>query len=381
MPVLHKILKYKTVSNKIKFWKNNNYNVLKENDGYYVYVDQYELCNLFPHSQIKVAYQCNNCGGQFSRVIAKLNKHNNRDYILCNKCRLAYYKSHHEEATAKRKRTNLARYGVENVFSAPHIRYKIEQNNLKKYGKKCIFAVKEFQDKIKQTNLAKYGYENPMQNKEIQEKAHLTNLKKYGNKYTYNVPEIREKIHQTNLQRYGYEVAVNNPTVRKKINTTFKERYNVQNLGEFRYFQRQKDNHEIPISSQQYHLHKILGGILNYQFGKYSLDIAFPDEQIAVEYDGGGHDLSVILGYTTHNEFIHKEIKREYWLISKGWKLIKIISPHDKLLEDNEFIKLVQLSKDYLQNTRHHWINLLIEEDKIECMVSTEKISDILGEL
>ena len=381
MPVLHKMIKYKVAINKLKFWKEHNYEVFEEDDKQYVYVDQYDLCELFPGSQVRVTYQCDDCKQIFSRVISKLNMCNNRDHILCGKCRVEYCKAHTAEAAEKRRKTNLARYGVENIFSLPQVRYRIEQQNLEKYGEKCIFAVKEFQEKIKQTNLAKYGHENPMQNKEIHQKACQTNLEKYGNKYTYNVPEIREKIHKTNLQRYGYEVAVNNPNVRKKITKTFQERYNVNNLGELRHFQRQSDNHEVPTSSQQRHLHEILGGILNYQFDRYALDIAFPDENIVIEYDGGGHNLQVKFGSVTEKEFKQKEIRREYWLISKGWKLIRIVAPHDKLLKDNEIMKLVQISKDYLNNTTHHWINLLIEEDKIECAVSTEKISNILGEL
>ena len=56
-------------------------------------------------------------------------------------------------------------------------------------------------------------------------------------------------------------------------------------------------------SKQQLYIHSLLGGELNYCTGKCFLDIAFLDEKIYLEYDGGGHDLSVKLGNMSKEEF------------------------------------------------------------------------------
>ena len=52
----------------------------------------------------------------------------------------------------------------------------------------------------------------------------------------------------------------------------------------------------------------ILHGILNYPIGKYFADILLQDN-IVVEYDGSGHDMSVRMGIITYENFIYKEFR------------------------------------------------------------------------
>ena len=94
-------------------------------------------------------------------------------------------------------------------------------------------------------------------------------------------------------------------------------------------------------SSQQLYLHDLLGGILNYPVGTASLDIAFPDEMIYLEYDGSGHNLSVKIGQMTQSEFDHRQRRRTYKLYRAGWRAIRIISSKDYLPHGSEILDLI----------------------------------------
>ena len=91
-----------------------------------------------------------------------------------------------------------------------------------------------------------------------------------------------------------------------------------------------------------------------------SLDIAFPEEQIYVEYNGGGHNLQVKLGKLSEKEFKIKEIRRYQYLKSLGWKQIEINSPNDCLPNDEELLSCVLEGINLLKTTNinHHTINL-----------------------
>jgi G:T-mismatch repair DNA endonuclease (very short patch repair protein) len=77
-----------------------------------------------------------------------------------------------------KKRTNLERYGHENIA----------------HGTK--------KEKIKQTNLERYGHENIAHGTK-KEKVKATNLQRYGSEYSLGSPIIRDKIKATNLEKYG----------------------------------------------------------------------------------------------------------------------------------------------------------------------------------
>ena len=102
-------------------------------------------------------------------------------------------------------KTNLEKYGVENVFQNQQIKDKIKQTNLEKYGVQNPFANQQIKDKIKQTNLEKYGVQCVGTSPIIRQKIENTNMKKYGKKSTLQVDFVKEKIALTNLQRYGSE--------------------------------------------------------------------------------------------------------------------------------------------------------------------------------
>jgi hypothetical protein len=129
------------------------------------------------------------------------------------------------------------------------------------------------------------------------------------------------------------------PIKNKELNIM---RYGVENQ-----FQRQEviektmfiksKNNSIACSNQQTYLSNLFGGIVNYVDDStkgYAIDIAFPDNKIAIEYSGSGHNLQVKLGNITDSEFNYKEIQRYNILKRNGWKQIHIKSPYDYLPSD-----------------------------------------------
>jgi len=97
----------------------------------------------------------------------------------------------------KRKNTNLAKYGHDNVFANEDIKTKITETIRDKYGVDHHMQVDSIKTRVKNTNLTKYGCENVSQNLEVQNKIKQTNLSKYGYEHATQHPDIKEKIVNT----------------------------------------------------------------------------------------------------------------------------------------------------------------------------------------
>lgn len=85
-----------------------------------------------------------------------------------------------DNAISKRKETNVAKYGHENVFQNE----KIKEN-------------------IKNLFVERYGVENPSQSEIIKEKKKNTLTKNYGVPFGMQSPIIKEKTKNTNIRKYG----------------------------------------------------------------------------------------------------------------------------------------------------------------------------------
>ena len=119
-------------------------------------------------------------------------------------------------------------------------------------------------------------------------------------------------------------------------------------------------------SKQQLYLHSLYGGKLNYSIKYYAVDICFPEEKIALEYDGGGHDLRVSLGRLTQEEFNQKEIIRNNILKREGYKRINIISKSDLLPSDSTLLQMLSEAKQYFsQYPEHSWFIYNIDKSMI----------------
>jgi very-short-patch-repair endonuclease len=248
------------------------------------------------------------------------------------------YASQSKEILEKIKQTNLERYGVENYSQTSECHEKIKQTCLSKYGVKHHAQLQETKDKRMRTNLERYGVENYSQTLEFLEKSQQTFLERYGVNNVAQNEEIKKKIRDTNLQKYGVEYSLQSPEVRAKINETLCK------------------NGTQKTSKQQLYLHSLFGGEINYPIGYYAADICFPEEKIVVEYDGGGHNLRVVLGLLSQKEFDRKEIIRNVFLKKEGYKQIKIISRQDLLPPDEILLQMLSDAKCYFENTPHSWV-------------------------
>lgn len=92
-------------------------------------------------------------------------------------------------------------------------------------------------------------------------------------------------------------------------------------------------------SKGQRYLADMFDGELNKPINGYFADIVI-DNKIVIEYDGGGHNLSVLKGDISQEEFDVKEKKREDDLISKGYKIVRFVS-HSEYFPKEEITKRV----------------------------------------
>lgn len=223
----------------------------------------------------------------------------------------------------------------------------------------------------------KYRYEN---NDLEKEKRIRTNLQKYGYKNVSQVPAIKKKRLQTIKIKYGeqYTSTTQIPEVRAK---------QIKSLCK---------HHKIATSLPQMQIHQLIGGSLNFPIEIYPVDIAFPEEKIIIEYNGGGHDLAVKHNSITQEQFNQREIKRKDFLLNRQWNIITLITPHDKLFKlytNFEIIELINIAKKFCTFTETNkiqydiinnlslykkqinnintkmqslWIDIYIEENRIE---------------
>jgi hypothetical protein len=302
------------------------------------------------------------CKGIVSKTYHEYIKQHNKNDIYKDCC------NNVECMKTKRKESLSKRYGVENVAHINAVQEKRESTCVEKYGNKTPLMNKEVIKKSKITlnqkynvdniskvanikiqksknALQKYGVENVLQSEEIKEKIRTTNLEKYGVDNYVKTKEYKIKTKNTNMEKYGFEWANQNQEIIQKRMKTL------------------RNNSNAPKSNQQVYLCALFDGILNYQVNNCFLDILL-ENNIFCEYDGGGHSIQVKFGNLTEKEFNKKELKRELFLHSKGYKMIRIISIKDKLPSNKILLEMLQYAKEYL-NSGHSWIKFDIDNSQV----------------
>lgn len=339
--------------NNIKHYESLGYEIPRRKDKYRRYTVpigtkiKVKLKHLPENSNVKIEFLCDYC---FEKGINKIIKESYQVYMTnkskdtikkdcCKKCQ-----------SIKTKESNLINYGVESTFSLESVQKKRKQTNLNIYGVENPMQNEDIKNKTKETNIEKYGVENPMKNEEIKEKSKETCLFKYGFESSNQLESVKEKKRKTTLKNFNVEYPSQNENVMKKI------RKNI-NITMYK-------NGSAPCSKQQKYLHDLLNGELNFPIENTLLDIAFLKEKIYIEYDGSGHNLSVVLSNITQDEFLIKERNRYYLLKRLGWKMIRILSMHDKLPHDDVLVRMIKEAKEYL-NTGHSWIKYDIDNNKV----------------
>lgn len=287
------------------------------------------------------------------------------------------------EAKEKRNKTCQELYGGNSPICSSEIREKSKITLQQKYNVNNISQVEEIKLQKKNTCLEHFGVENQMQSEEVKEKGRKTTFKKYGVQHYAQTNEYKDKTKATNQEKYGVDWYLSLKEPHEKSKKANLKKYgveypiclpNIQNKAR----QTMYKNGTAPCSTQQKYLSNLYNLDLNYFDGNCFLDMVDILNRNYIEYDGGGHNLSVKFENLTQDEFNNKERRRSYALNRKGWKEIRIISRKDKLPQDETLLLMLNYAKDYL-NTGHSWIKFNIDNSQI--ITSQYKINVDFGEL
>lgn len=277
-------------------------------------------------SKSNVDIICDICGKLISRPYKRYLRCHTNGYDTCDKCK-----------DKKAKDTCMERYGVETHMLVPEIQEKVKNIINFKYGVDNISQSDIVKAKKINTCIKNFGVANPMFSDIIKTKVEETNMERYGCKNPNQNKKIRQKAELTNIKRYGVKNPNQNPIIKAKSMNTMRE------------------NCSIPTSSQQIKLYEMIknkypSAELNYPFSTCSLDIfvCVNNIKIDVEYDGG---------YWHQDK--QKDIKRDKFLQSQGFKTLRIRSGH-KIPTEEELFKAI----DYLVNTEHHFKEIILSDWK-----------------
>lgn len=146
------------------------------------------------------------------------------------------------ETLAKRKQTNLKKFGTTNPMKSQAIKDKMIENNLKKYGVRNSYQREDVKEKIKQTCLERYGFDHHMKSEEVREKSKHTLYQRYDVQHNSQIPlvieskrshisEMVEKIKGTCLERYGEDSYYKTSEFKDKKKQTCVEKYGVPNYN------------------------------------------------------------------------------------------------------------------------------------------------------
>lgn len=230
----------------------------------------------------------------------------------------------------KTMETCVEKYGCHFTQTEEYKKKRI-QDNMEKYGVPYLTSLKSVKDKARKTNMEKYGVPHPSMLEENKQKRKETVREKYGYDYVAQVPEFKKKIEEACLHKYGFKSPMQNKEICDKVMKTMMKH------GTASY------------SSQQYHIWELIGGELNFLSHGFFLDILIHDN-IDVEYNGSGHNLSVLTGQRTQEEFDRRERYRRACLLHNGYKILELNSKTDELPDDRILKEIINKSIFILKN-------------------------------
>jgi len=368
-----------------KYWVEKGYAKLKPGDLFKVKVE-----DLKPKSNVKVEVLCDYCLEEGIETIVPMtwNYYTQKSLAIipkncCDKhygikmkeCNISSFRinnpSRSKEINDKRERTLMDRYGATSLNDIPEFQQKKKETNLKKYGKEWPMQSDEVQLKFKATNQERYGVDHPMMLPQFINKKKETMFENYGVVIPILNKQIREKTIQTNMERYGCEFPLQSEEIRQKIDDTVFERYGETTVVKVESIidkirQSFFKNGTVKSSKQQRYINSLFNGNLNYLANKRSfLDIAFPDEMIYVEFDGGGHNLTVKNGKILQKDFNRKQDNRTYALLRNGWREIRFISLKDSLPSDEVLLRMLEYARKLFGKDNFHRVIFDIDNNNI----------------
>lgn len=375
----NQLIEVKMAPSTINWYKNLGYKYTKENFNV-------PPQHLPYHSQKKVIVICDFCGKekniQYRYYLQNLKERNNK--YMCPQC-IYSNKEINQKRLEKIQKTNLNKYGVDNVLELDNIRDKIKNTNLNKYGVEYTFLNENIKNKIKETFLEKYNtthpmkvpeiynksietlqshynVDNPMKSKEIKEKVKNTNLIKYGVEYIGQNKECKEKQKETNLKKYKVKSTLSVPEIKEKAKLTMLKKYGVENAGQSKELREKMKKTlfkygKVRTSKQQKEIYNILkkyykNCFLNFPEGIYNLDcfIKINNTKIDIEYDGWyWHNI---------NNIQEKDRIRNEVIMKNGYKIFRIkggkyIPSEEEII--NHINILLSSNKNYTEIIMDDW--------------------------
>jgi len=300
-----------------EYYISKGYSYTKMRDRFLVKAE-----DLSSGSHKKVLVICDYCGRLFQKGYTNYLNEKGNDKDCCKNCHLE-----------KAKETNLIKFGVKNPFQSEEIKEKIKTTCLEVYGAESASQSSVVKEKIAKTNIEKYGntctllnptikekaqkaceittgFKNPFFSKKVQEKIKETNTQKYGEGNIAHTPEISKRIRQTNLKKYGVLYSTQAPEVIAKMRESLYKNGNVPS-----------SKAEKAVCAM---LHEIYGK--ENCFNGYALDrinmdclVLVDNCKIDVEYDG----------WYWHKDREEKDRRRNYFLIKRGYKVLRIQANND----------------------------------------------------
>ena len=344
----------------------------------YIYTKMFDsfevkVSDLTKGSEAIVTIQCDYCGKIHDKIYYSwVNSHKNNKLDSCECCKVT-----------KSKDTNMQKYGVESVFSLPEIQDKNKLIIFEKYGVENVSQLNYIQEKIIENNLIKYGVTNTSKLDSYKDKVKEISRERYGVDYKMQTKEFQEQVIKTSLVKYGTERTNQNVDVKNKMRATLMKNYGVDHPMKNKEILNKSITSRylhgsFTCSKQQYKLYETIGGELNYPFGRFVIDVAFPEEKIAVEWDGSGHNLSVRMGNKTENEFKRNESFRRKTLFDANWRIITFITKKD--IFPKNIIDIYNYCLEYLKNGGHS-IYVYIDENEITYKEVRININNIVNSL
>lgn len=331
--------------------------------------------NLMPKSSEIVEVLCDYCNEEVVKIpYSRYNKELECvSKIACKKCK-----------GKKQVDCNLVRYGVRSPSQLNHVKEKVKQSNLAKYGVDNYAKTSECREKMKDTMMFLYGVEHYSKTQEYKEKFHNTCTDRYGKSYRQ---QFVDKAFESFRERTGYDFPSQSPEVREKIIESCVKHYGVDSLAKSpevreKIVQTLYVNSSQKTSIQQRYINLTYKGFLNFPIKHYNADIYLPEDNLIIEYDGGGHMLNIVTGRETIEEYTQKETIRNNVIKCEGYKQMRIISTKDLLPSDQILLQMLEHTKQYFSDyPSHSWIEFNIDTSSVRNAEHKDGVFYDYGEL
>lgn len=304
-----------TWHNQTRDWyESKGYIFTKYKDKFTVKAEDLSCGN---HKKVKVI--CDYCGQEFETPYVQHIKSTNNFGDCCKQCKPEKTEKVFMEkygvknvfqtnyAKEKSKDTCLKKYGVERACQSNEVRQRIENTNIERYGNKCSLCNDNIRNKAQATMINHYGVDNLFNSTDFQQHLRDNIAKKYQYNNIAQVPFVQEKIKETNLSKFGVMWSTQSEEVKKKMRQSLYK------------------NGSVPTSK----IEKQCCDLLKEIYGEENCTESFPLDSInfdcLLNVDGNLIDFEYD-GWYWHKDRIEKDKRRNYFVLSKGYKVLRVIS-------------------------------------------------------